>query len=83
MSLIASKPVLRVSEPGDTNRAVQLQMRLEISCFGREEFYFLYRENKGAEQLRSFCAADLQLCFRICKYLVFSRPSSYIYFVNK
>ena len=24
-------------------------------------------ENKGADQLRSYCAADLRLCFRICK----------------
>ena len=24
-------------------------------------------ENKGADQLRSYCAAHLRLCFRICK----------------
>ena len=29
----------------------------------------LYSENKGADQLRSCCAADLRLCFRICKKL--------------
>ena len=29
--------------------------------------YYLYSENKGAGQLRSYCAADLRLCFRICK----------------
>ena len=29
--------------------------------------YYPYSENKGADQLRSYCAADLRLCFRICK----------------
>ena len=26
-------------------------------------------ENKGADQLRSYCEADLRLCFRLCKLL--------------
>ena len=29
-------------------------------------------ENRGADQLCSNCAADLRLCFRICKMPVFS-----------
>ena len=29
-------------------------------------------ENKGADQLRGYHRADLRLCFRICKMLVFS-----------
>ena len=33
-------------------------------------------ENKGADQLRGYREADLRLCFRICKKLVFSRCSS-------
>ena len=28
-------------------------------------------ENKGADQLRDYCEADLRLCFRICRLLVF------------
>ena len=28
--------------------------------------YYPSSENKGADQLRSYCAADLRLCFRIC-----------------
>ena len=28
-------------------------------------------ENKGADQLRGYREADLRLCFRICKTLVF------------
>ena len=34
-------------------------------------------ENKGADQLRSYCEADLRLCFRIGNNPVFSRCSSY------
>ena len=29
-------------------------------------------KNKGADQLRSYCEADLHHCFRLCKLLVFS-----------
>ena len=32
-------------------------------------------ENKGADQLCSYCTADLWLCFRICKNLVLSRAA--------
>ena len=35
--------------------------------------YYPYSENKGADQLRGYREADLRLCFRICKRLVFSR----------
>ena len=30
-----------------------------------EELYYPCSENKGADQLRSYCEADLRLCFRI------------------
>ena len=40
--------------------------------------YYPYSENKGADQLRSYCAADLRLCFRICKKTVFSLRDSYV-----
>ena len=33
--------------------------------------YYPCGENKGADQLRSYCEADLRLCFRLCKLLVF------------
>ena len=42
-----------------------------------EGLYFPYRENKGADQLRSYREADLRLCFGICEKLVFSRYGSY------
>ena len=31
--------------------------------------YYLCSENKGADQLCSYCMADLRLCFRIGKIL--------------
>ena len=41
-----------------------------------EGLYYLCSENKGANQLRSYCAADLRLCFRIYKKPVFSQRGS-------
>ena len=46
--------------------------KLEISDLRKEGVYYLCRENKVADQLRSYCEADLRLCFRICRLLVFS-----------
>ena len=40
--------------------------------------YHLCRENKGADQLQGYRAADQHLCFRICKKQVFS---SYSFFM--
>ena len=34
--------------------------------------YYPYSENKGLDQLRSYCAADLRLGFRIMQKGVFS-----------
>ena len=36
-----------------------------------EELYYPCSENKGADQLRGFREADLRLCFRLCRLLVF------------
>ena len=46
-------------------------LRLEISDL-ESRSYYICSENKGPYQLRSYCQADLRLCFRICKTLVFS-----------
>ena len=43
-----------------------------------EELYYPCCENKGADQLRSYCEADLRLCFRVCKLLFFSCTGSYL-----
>ena len=58
-----------------TNRAVQPQKMargLKFRIYVVEEVYYLCSENKGADQLRGYREADLRLCFRICKMLVFS-----------
>ena len=36
-------------------------------------------ENKGADQLRTYREADLRLCCRLCRLLVFPCGGSYIY----
>ena len=42
-----------------------------------EGLYYLCSENKEADQLGSYYAADLNLCFRICKKLVFLLRGSF------
>ena len=37
-----------------------------------EELYFLYSENKDADHMRGYHAADQRLCYRICKKQAFS-----------
>ena len=39
--------------------------------------YYPCSENKGADQLRGYREADLRLCFRLCKLLVFSCTGSH------
>ena len=59
----------------DTNQAVQLQKMAGDLKFWIDEvegLYYRYSKNKGADQLRGYREADLRLCFRICKTLVFS-----------
>ena len=68
----------------DTNQAVQSQKQarsLKFQTYEEEELYYPCRENKGADQLRSYCEADLRLCFHTCRLLVFSRSGPYNTFV--
>ena len=44
--------------------------------------YYPCSENKDADQLRGYREADLRLCFRPCKLLVFSRTGSNAYSVD-
>ena len=60
----------------DTNRAVLAQKQARNLKFWikvEEILYYPFSENKGAVQLRGYREADLRLCFRICRLLVFSR----------
>ena len=68
------KPTMWFPNRSDTNQAVQAQKRarsLKFRTSVEEELYYLCSENKGADQLRSYCEADLLLCFRLCRLLVF------------
>ena len=50
----------------------QKQVRsLKFRILIEEGSYYLCHENKGADQLCSYCTADLRLCFRLCRLLVF------------
>ena len=64
----------------DTNWPLHLQnfaRRLKFRIQEEEELYYPCSENKGADQLCSYCTADLRLCFRIGKNPVFPRRGSY------
>ena len=67
------KPTIWVLTRSDTNRAVQSQKKVRSLKFWieEEELYYPCSENKGADQLRSHCEADLRLCFRICNFVDF------------
>ena len=69
------KPTFWFPTWSGTNQAVQVQKMargLNFQILKVEELYYLCSENKGADQLRGNREADLRLCFRICKMLVFS-----------
>ena len=65
----------------DTNRPVQLQKQarsLKCLSYVEEELFYPSSENKGADQLRGYREADLRLCFRLCRLLVFPWVGSYL-----
>ena len=55
----------------DTNRQKQARS-LKFWVKVEEILYYLCSENKRADQLCSYCTADLHLCFRLSILLVFS-----------
>ena len=64
----------------DTNRPIQSQRharRLKFRIL-EEEVYYLCSENKGADQLRGYREADLRLCFRLSRLLVFPCGGSFL-----
>ena len=71
---LVGKPTMWFPNRSDTNRPVQAQKQARSLKFWievEEELYYPSRENTGADQLRSYCEADLRLCFRLCRLLVF------------
>ena len=74
ISRLVGTPTMWFPNRSDSSRPVQLQKRARILKFRicvEEELYYPSRENKGADQLRGYREADLRLCFRICRLLVF------------
>ena len=74
------KPTFWFPTWSDTNQAVQLQKMargLKFRIKKEEGLYYPCSENKGADQLRGHREADLRLCFRICKTLVFTWHNSH------
>ena len=75
MSRVMRKPTFWFPSRSDTNQGVQAQKMARGLKFGIkvvEGLYYPYSESKGADQLCGDREADLRLCFRICKTLVFS-----------
>ena len=73
MSHYVRKPTFLFPTRSDTNRAVQrkkMDRALKFRIKKVEGFYYMYpcSQNKGADQLRGYCEADLRLCFRIYKW---------------
>ena len=67
---VRGKPTIWVPSRSDTNRAVPSQKKarsLKIRIQEEEGFYYACSENKGA---------DLRLCFRLCRFLVFPYSGS-------
>ena len=64
----------------DTYQSMQLQRArcLKFRIQEEEELYYLCSKNKGADQVCTYCTADLRLCFLIGKILVFSWHGSYM-----
>ena len=57
-----------------TNCPVQSQKKARSFKFRikvEEGLFYLRSENKSADQLCSYCTADLCLCFRICRLMFF------------
>ena len=66
LSRLVGKPTMWFPTRSDTNPPVQSQKRARILKFRikvEEELNYLSSENKGADQLRSYCEADLCLLF--------------------
>ena len=74
MSRVMRKPAMWFPTKSDTNQPTRSQKQarsLNVRIKDDEGLYYLCSENKDADQLCSYCTADLRPCFRICKSLVF------------
>ena len=80
-SLRMRKPTMWFPNRTDTDQAIQAQKMTRGGKFWilkGEELYYWCSKNKGTDQLRSYCQADLRLCIPICKRLVFTWYGSFL-----
>ena len=69
------KPTMWFLTRSDTNQAVQpmkMARGLKFCIKKVEGLYYPCSDNKDADQLCGYREAELRLCFRICRTLVFS-----------
>ena len=81
MSRPVGKPTMWFPNRVDENRPVQLQKQarsLKFWGYVEKELYYPSSENTGADQLHGYRKADLRLCFRLCRLLVFPWGGSII-----
>ena len=76
------KTGLRDFRPGPTQTGLCSHIYKQDRSFKfriseEEKLYYPCSGNKGADQLRSYCKADMRLCFRIGKNPVFLRCCSF------
>ena len=77
------EPTMWPPNRSDINRAVQAKKMARGWKFWiekEEKLYYPCNENEGADQLRSYCEADLRPCFRLCRLLVLTRGGSFVAF---
>ena len=83
LSRLVGKPTMWFPNRSDTNLLVQAQKRarsLKFRIYVEEELYYPSSKNNDTDQLRSYCEADLCLCFRLCRLLVFPCGGSHGYY---
>ena len=88
LSRLVEKPTMWFLNRSYTNRPVQLQkqarsLKFRIYMYVEEELYYPCSEIKGADQLRGYREANLRLCFRLCRLLVFPWGGSILVFTRK
>ena len=71
MSLCVRKPTILVPTRSETNEAVQSQKMVRGWKFWTQKVEDLCYQCSENTHLCSYCEADLRLCFRLCRLLVF------------
>ena len=71
MSSVAKKLSSELSTRSNTRRQEKMARGLKFRIKKVNGYYYLCSEKETDDQLRSYRAADLRFCFRICKKQLF------------